>query len=102
MVVILTNVIDNAIEAAEKVTDEIKRKISLKIKVLDEVTFLNIENYTETPVVIRNNKVITSKEDRMKHGYGLLNVSSIVAQYGGFYTISYDAGHSLFSVFIQI
>lgn len=102
LVVILTNVIDNAIEAAEKVTDEIKRKISLKIKVLDEVTFLNIENYTETPVVIRNNKVITSKEDRMKHGYGLLNVSSIVAQYGGFYTISYDAGHSLFSVFIQI
>lgn len=83
-------------------TDEQKRKISLKIKVSDDVTFLSIENYTESPVVIKNNRVVTSKGDRVKHGYGLLNVSSIVAQYGGFYTLSYDEGQSLFAVSMQI
>ena len=102
LVVVLANVIDNAIEAADKVTDERKRKISLKIKVSDDVTFLSIENYTESPVVIKNNRVVTSKGDRVKHGYGLLNVSSIVAQYGGFYTLSYDEGQSLFAVSMQI
>lgn len=102
LVVVLANVIDNAIEAADKVTDEQKRKISLKIKVSDDVTFLSIENYTESPVVIKNNRVVTSKGDRVKHGYGLLNVSSIVAQYGGFYTLSYDEGQSLFAVSMQI
>lgn len=102
LVVILANVIDNAIEAAEKIFDKKKRKMSLKIKAQEEVTFLNIENYTNAPVVIKNNKVVTSKEDKTKHGYGLLNVASIVAQYGGFYTLSYDAGRSLFSVSIQI
>ena len=102
LVVVLTNVIDNAIEAAEKVSDGTKRKISLKVKVMDDVTFLNIENYTETPVVIKNNRVVTSKGDRLKHGYGLLNVSSIVEQYGGFYTLRYDSGKRLFAVSIQI
>ena len=102
LVVVLTNVIDNAIEAAEKVSDGTKRKISLKVKVMDDVTFLNIENYTETPVVIKNNRVVTSKGDRLKHGYGLLNVSSIVEQYGGFYTLRYDSGKRLFVVSIHI
>ena len=102
LVVVLTNVIDNAIEAAEKASDGTKRKISLKVKVMDDVTFLNIENYTETPVVIKNNRVVTSKGDRLKHGYGLLNVSSIVEQYGGFYTLRYDSGKRLFAVSIQI
>ena len=102
LVVVLANVIDNAIEAADKVADEQKRKISLKIKASDDVTFLSIENYTESPVVIKNNRVVTSKGDRVEHGYGLLNVSSIVAQYGGFYTLSYDEGQSLFAVSMQI
>lgn len=102
LVVILTNIIDNAIKAAEKVSDETKRKISLKIKVVDDVTFLNIVNYTEFPVIIKNNKVVTSKADRMKHGYGLINVSSIVSQYGGFYTLGYDEEQSRFSVSVQI
>lgn len=102
LVVILANVIDNAIEAADKVKDDKKRKISLKIKVIEGVTFINIENYTDSPVVIKNNKVVTSKGDKMKHGYGLLNVSSIVAQYGGFYTLRYDEEKCMFVVSIQI
>ena len=72
------------------------------LKLMDDVTFLNIENYIETPVVIKNNRVVTSKGDRLKHGYGLLNVSSIVEQYGGFYTLRYDSGKRLFAVSIQI
>ena len=44
------------------------------LKLMDDVAFFNIENYTETPVVIKNNRVVTSKGDRLKHGYVLLNV----------------------------
>lgn len=66
------------------------------------VTFINIENYTDSPVLIKNNTVVTSKGDKTKHGYGLLNVSSIVAQYGGFYALRYDERTSKFVVSIQI
>lgn len=102
LVVVLANIIDNAIEAADRVKNDEERKAFLKIKVTDGVTFINIENYTASPVLIKNNTVITSKGDKTKHGYGLLNVSSIVAQYGGFYTLRYDEGRSKFVVSIQI
>lgn len=72
------------------------------LKLMDDVTFLNIENYIETPVVIKNNRVVTSKGGRLKHGFGLLNVFSIVERYGGFYTLRYDAGKRLFAVSVQI
>lgn len=102
LVVVLANIIDNALEAADRVKNAEKRRVFLKIKVTDGVTFINIENYTDSPVLIRNNTVVTSKADRAKHGYGLLNVSSIIAQYGGFYTLRYDEGTGKFTVSIQI
>ena len=102
LVVVLANILDNAIEAADKVTDSKKRKIFLKIKVVDGVTFINIENFTDRPVIIKNSKIVSTKSDKLKHGYGLINVSSIVAQYEGFYTLRYEEERGLFIVSIQI
>lgn len=102
LVSVLANIIDNAIEAAGAVEDRDSRYISLKIKVIDEVTYINIENYTAAPVLIKNNRVVTSGKEPGKHGCGLLNVGAIVSRYGGFYTIRYDGDRHMFALSIQV
>lgn len=102
LVVILANAIDNAIEAADKVEEATKRSIWLKIKLIDETTYISIKNYTRDTVHIKNNRVVTTKEDSIKHGYGLQNIAAIVSQYGGFYSLSYDEESKQFSLSIQL
>ena len=66
-----------------------------------EVTYINIENHTAAPVLIKNNRVVTSGKEP-KHGCGLLNVGAIVSRYGGFYTIRYDGDRRMFVLSIQV
>ena len=90
LVTILANLIDNAIEACDKIPEQDKRQIILKIKVEGSTTFLYIENTTQDLVPIRNNKVCVSKKKTWGHGFGLQNVEAVLNRYGGIYAISYD------------
>ena len=67
-----------------------------------EVTYINVENHTAAPVLIKNNRVVTSGKEPGKHGCGLLNVGAIVSRYGGFYTIRYDGDRHMFVLSIQV
>lgn len=98
----LANLIDNAIEACEEISEPGQRHILLKFKVEDEAAFLYIENTTAKPVSIRSNMVQTSKKDAAGHGFGLQNVAAVLARHGGIYAISYDAAKKLFIFSAQI
>ena len=94
--VVMSNLIDNAIEASEKVEDPNLRKIVLNIRVEPEVSFFYIENHTSQPVAIVNNQVATTKEDTVAHGYGLRNVAAIMEQYHAYYVLDYQPETSTF------
>lgn len=98
----LANLIDNAIEACEEISEPEKRHILLKFKVKDEAAFLYIENSTAKPVRVRNNVVQTTKDNAAGHGFGLQNVAAVLARHGGIYAISYDAAKKLFIFSAQI
>lgn len=89
LVVILTNLIDNAIEACEKVPNEQERFIQLVMKIEEKTAWLCIENTTIAPVDIHNNYVLTTKGDPLLHGYGLKNISALINQYNGMYILDY-------------
>ena len=89
LVIVLTNLIDNAVEACELITDESRRRILLKMQVKSANAILYIENTTSEPVNIRDNHIETTKSDRLSHGYGLKNVCSTIAASGGFYVLHY-------------
>ena len=102
LAIVLSNLIDNAIEATEEVIDPEKRVITLKMQVLPNEHLLYIENPTALPVVIKNNHVVSSKKDAMLHGYGLKNIATVLNQYDATYAIEWKAADYKFCFSAQI
>lgn len=102
LVVILTNLIDNAIEACEKIPVEQERFIQLVMKIEEKTAWLCIENTTVAPVDIRDNYVLTTKGDPLLHGYGLKNISALINQYNGMYILDYREKDHRFCFYSKI
>lgn len=101
LVTVLSNLIDNAINACVKIPEKEKRIIKLTMRALPEVNFLFIENPTIEPVRIENNEVIV-KELSWEHGYGLKNVAAVLRQSNAIYDINYDENTRIFRFSAQI
>lgn len=85
--VLLANLLDNAVEAARKCSDE--RYIALKIQERHSMFRLYIANsYAEEPIQ-DGKRLASSKEDLGNHGWGLESVKDTVKKYGGIIEISY-------------
>lgn len=99
IVVILSNLLDNAIEACERFVTE-KKEIKIYMEDNVEGTTLVIKNSLEKEIVIKNGKLITSKDDKLNHGIGMSNVKNIVEKYNGECMIS--TKDNIFSYTIHI
>ncbi len=77
---ILGNLIDNAIEAAEK-TDGENKTISVYLDMPDDTILLNIKNPVLKDVDV--NAFTTTKESAWQHGFGLISVNKLVSKYDG-------------------
>ncbi len=85
--VLLANLLDNAVEAARKCSDE--RYIALKIQERHSMFRLYIANsYAEEPIQ-DGKRLVSSKEDSGNHGWGLESVKDTVKKYDGIIEISY-------------
>lgn len=87
LVVLLSNLIDNAIEACEKDSLNKERRIVIKINVSDTDYILSVENTVAQPVEIHENTVVTTKGNPERHGFGMKNIAAIVESYDGYYTL---------------
>ena len=90
LVVVLSNLLDNAIEACKKLPNPAEGTILVKAKTSPEESILYIENTTDGPVKIVDNRIPTSKVDASRHGYGLQNTFSLIEKNGGVCTIHYE------------
>jgi hypothetical protein len=89
--VILSNALDNAIEACEKITDErIKKEIGIFVG--SERSFLKVRviNPIVSQPIMKNNELITTKLDEKNHGIGLKSIKKITEKYNGAMTIKTD------------
>lgn len=77
------NIIDNALEAVSKVTDEDKRVINLVIKKHNDMILIQEENYFEGEITFENGIPKTTKDDKNYHGFGTRSIKMIVNKYGG-------------------
>lgn len=96
MGIILGNLIDNALEACNKL-DESNRWIELTIKAQANNLAIFIKN--STPQVDSHN-LKTTKSDSLNHGFGLNSVKNIVKKYNG--TIKIDTEKDTFEVSILL
>ncbi len=82
--IIFSNIIDNAIEACDKIElKHLSKKIRIESKYIEEFCIIVIENTKINKVIQKNNNFITSKKDKYIHGIGLRNVKSVVRKYFG-------------------
>ena len=85
---ILSNALDNAIEACEKISSDEPKIIVVKCSYIKHIQFILISNPVAEDVKIINNTVETSKADKNIHGIGLYNIRRTVAKYEGEFEIS--------------
>ena len=102
LVVILSNLIDNAMDACGAIPPDGQRYIRLSMKMRPAEAWLCIENTTAQPVKIENNMVQTTKGDPLERGYGLKIVASLLAENGGTYTLNYLEKERLFGFYSTI
>lgn len=79
--VVIGNLIDNAVEACEKVASE-NQFIRLYIGILQKQLYLSVSNATNEVVRKLDEQYISTK--RGNHGHGLKRINKIVDKYGGF------------------
>lgn len=95
LVSLLTNLLDNAIEACERLDDENAsdhKTIQFKMVIEEDQLILSVRNPVNKPVQIKNNTVVTSKRDSLYHGIGLSNVDTVVKKYHGTSVLTCEDG----------
>lgn len=85
---LLSNILDNALEAVAKIDQPEQRKIWCRLVEEGPYLYIQIQNTVAEDIVIKDNRIATTKEDKTLHGFGLKNIERIVADYGGSYFLS--------------
>lgn len=81
--ILLGNIIDNAIEASEKISDK-RRYIKFYMRYDSGTLIIAVVNaYDGKLIRNREGKLISNKEDAKSHGIGLASVQRIVDKYNG-------------------
>lgn len=98
-VIILSNLLNNAIEACEKCQD--KKIVKLKFIQEEDSIIISVKNTCNNGSENHRNKRGTSKtENAEEHGFGITNIKEAVQRYGGAYSIKEGEKEYYFSIFI--
>ena len=104
MVVLLGNLLDNAIEACEKTRAGTSPKINVDIRYQTCNLFLNIRNTYDGHLDGRSSEegilIRTDKTDGKPHGIGMKNIMRVVEKYNG--TMEWKAEKGIFTVSVVL
>ena len=101
LVVVLANLLNNAIEACEKCEE--KKVIKFKFMIEDELIIFSVKNTYSQPLVYDNDEIKTSKTVKPdEHGVGIKNVIRIVEKYRGEYVVQNNEKEFYFSIVIPV
>lgn len=91
LIVIMGNLLENAIDAASKCEDGF---IKIYLFSQNEGCFsvLKIINNYCTQIKVKEDKLLTSKTDKGMHGFGIQNVTQAVEKYNGNFQYFYENG----------
>lgn len=99
LVTILSNALDNAIEAAEKSSSKTINIATDHINTYDVVT---ITNSCDTPPKIKGNDLETTKNNKINHGLGVKSIQKVLKQYNGDCQWEYNENKREFTLIISL
>ena len=91
---LLSNALENALEAVIKSTG-IDTDIQLRISEKPGYLHVCVENYTSEKI---NDNLMTTKADKVNHGFGIRNMKNIVSKYDGSFQTDFNQGNGKFSL----
>ena len=98
LVIILSNLLENAIEACRKCNKD--REISFKFTIEEGNTILLMSNTYDGYSIMKNGTYISTKTDPGEHGIGIKNIIRAIEKYHGDYTMEEKDG--IFSFYMLI
>ena len=93
------NLLDNALEACEKINDK-ERWIKIKIKKKNLLLYIEIANALEEMPKQIQKEFVSNKKDNGFHGYGMKNIQDIVKKYDGIFEYKVYEDHLIFMISI--
>lgn len=99
VVVILSNLLNNAIEACEKCE---KKTVKIKLVKEDNDIVISVKNTYNGVIKKDCNDFVSTKDDTDGHGFGIKNIRESVSKYGGTCSITYDDIEFSFSILIPM
>ncbi len=97
---IFGNALDNAIESVTLIEDPEKRLIHLSVSSKKNFVLIQINNYCENTINLKNGYPVTTKADKESHGFGLKSIRYTAEKYHG--TVTFDIKKNWFELKILI
>jgi sensor histidine kinase regulating citrate/malate metabolism len=79
--IILSNALDNAIEACAEIDGE--KTIEIVSQIKSNIWYFSVRNPVKHKVKIYNNSILTTKNDTNLHGFGLYSIEQTIKKGGG-------------------
>lgn len=98
---ILSNSLDNAIEACIKVS-EASPQIRMASDFKNNYWYMKIVNTSDSDIEIKNNNVLTTKSDYLNHGFGLQNIKDVVNKHKGEFKIAQIDGEFTLEITVNL
>lgn len=96
---LLSNILDNAIEAAAK-GKENEKVVDIWMKTIHDMWIIKVKNTYASPIHKKGESFLTSKADKKMHGIGLEIIKDIVRKYDGSFKVDYD--EKIFQILIEL
>lgn len=97
--ILFSNLLSNAVEASARLQEK-EKVIYLDVYYYNNQFYLSVKNNVEWAVHIEDNMMVTSKEDKNLHGFGIYNAKQVVEKYGG--KITFTCQDDIFAAEILI
>ena len=99
---IFGNARDNALESVVMIPDPQKRLIHVSVSAQKNFIFINISNTLGTDLIESEDSLLTTKEDKKNHGYGLKGIKYAAGKYGGHVAYKAEDGWFRLNILIPI
>lgn len=96
------NILDNAIEAVDRLEDREKRIITLTVRVQGQILIVTEENYYDGQLVLEQGLPVTTKVDKRFHGFGMQSIKMLTEKYGGDLRLQTKAGIYRLSILFPV
>lgn len=99
---LLTNLLDNAYEAALKVPEAFIELYIGHINNTSNICLTLINSSSAPPIINSAHQILTSKKDKLRHGLGIKSIQNIVSQYSGDIKMYHDDSSNTFHTIITL